>query len=461
MTILWVCDAEANATLEFGLSSAYGQTVTVSTTRINDQAFVYKGVIAGLQPGTTYHYRVTVDGTGTTDDRLFQTAPNTAPPFLFGVWSDSQGTNHVLGAPDPYEPTNAMMRHMVQQGVRLGVGVGDLTESGSVYSWVRMYYLDRVARYLGQSVPFFIAWGNHDGGAGAAIRKMADLPSGDRPGCTSGWGSYSFDYAGCHFICLDDDTLLDDVLVWLEQDLQSPASVNAKFTFLFTHEPPYCERWIDGNEGLRQYLVPLMLQYGVDACFSGHTHEYQRGYEDGTYLCTTGGGSWLDTAEPLTVDWPQIDLGGYTSIPGFNGGLVNEYVLMTVQNDTWFATVHAFQPDGAYIGVIDRFGPGHDLDYDGLSNIDEETLYFTDPASPDTDGDTLTDGDEVFARNGYATDPDKKDTDDDGVNDNVEIEWGTDPTNPNATPNLPAVGGSVLVLLTVVLAGAGAGIRRR
>ncbi|SED02676.1 hypothetical protein SAMN04489844_3506 [Nocardioides exalbidus] len=64
--------------------------------------------------------------------------------------------------------------------------------------------------------------------------------------------------------------------------------------------------------------------------------------------------------------------------------------------------------------------PG-DLDGDGLPN-DEETDRGTDPNNPDTDGDGLTDGEEV---NRYGTDPLKKDTDKDGLTDGQEVKGVT------------------------------------
>ena len=78
-----------------------------------------------------------------------------------------------------------------------------------------------------------------------------------------------------------------------------------------------------------------------------------------------------------------------------------------------------------------------DDDNDGLFNIIEE-IYGTDPRNPDTDGDRLTDYEEVYIT---GTDPLKYDTDDNGINDadddsdgdglsnREEIELGTDPCN--------------------------------
>lgn len=69
-----------------------------------------------------------------------------------------------------------------------------------------------------------------------------------------------------------------------------------------------------------------------------------------------------------------------------------------------------------------------DSDGDGLSDYDEIYIYGTDPLDPDTDGDGLTDYDEIFV---YGTDPLNPDTDGDGFTDGQEVEMGTDPLDPD------------------------------
>jgi len=64
-----------------------------------------------------------------------------------------------------------------------------------------------------------------------------------------------------------------------------------------------------------------------------------------------------------------------------------------------------------------------DTDLDGLTDVEETTLG-TDPYRADSDGDGLSDGDEVFL---YGTDPVASDSDGDGVEDGTEVEEGTDP----------------------------------
>ncbi|HLX07628.1 MAG TPA: Ig-like domain-containing protein, partial [Thermoanaerobaculia bacterium] len=64
-----------------------------------------------------------------------------------------------------------------------------------------------------------------------------------------------------------------------------------------------------------------------------------------------------------------------------------------------------------------------DPDHDGLTNL-EEFQNGTDPNNPDTDGDGLSDGDEVHV---YHTNPLLWDTDGDGISDGVEVQTGSNP----------------------------------
>ncbi len=74
-----------------------------------------------------------------------------------------------------------------------------------------------------------------------------------------------------------------------------------------------------------------------------------------------------------------------------------------------------------------------DTDGDGLSDGDEILSHFTDPLNPDTDGDGLSDGDEIHIHN---TDPLLADSDGDGYDDALEISEGTDPNDKKDFPSI-------------------------
>lgn len=86
--------------------------------------------------------------------------------------------------------------------------------------------------------------------------------------------------------------------------------------------------------------------------------------------------------------------------------------------DSW-AIAHGLDPNNPTM-------PMEDPDHDGLTNL-QEFQNGTDPHNPDTDGDGLTDGQEVLV---YHTSPLLPDTDGDGIPDGVEVTTGTDPLNP-------------------------------
>ncbi len=80
-----------------------------------------------------------------------------------------------------------------------------------------------------------------------------------------------------------------------------------------------------------------------------------------------------------------------------------------------------------------------DRDGDGLTNKQELIDFGTAIDDPDSDGDTISDGEEVASGDdGFVTNPLLPDTDGDGVRDGLEVSSGSDPTDP-ASLNLAAV----------------------
>jgi hypothetical protein len=88
--------------------------------------------------------------------------------------------------------------------------------------------------------------------------------------------------------------------------------------------------------------------------------------------------------------------------------------------DDW-KVAHGLDPNDPYVAM-------QDPDHDGLTNL-EEYQQGTDPNNPDTDGDGLSDGDEVHV---YHTNPLLWDTDGDGISDGVEVRTGSDPLDPKS-----------------------------
>ena len=119
---------------------------------------------------------------------------------------------------------------------------------------------------------------------------------------------------------------------------------------------------------------------------------------------------------------------GKTIITAQNEGATGT---LEIDVNTVVSTVGDGIPDSWKIAhgfsITDPTVAGQDPDHDGLTNL-EEFQHGTDPNNPDTDGDGVSDGDEVHK---FHTDPLNPDTDGDGLSDGDEIRLGTNPLNPD------------------------------
>src|SRR2546425_5664596 len=138
--------------------------------------------------------------------------------------------------------------------------------------------------------------------------------SGEAGGVASGTEAYySFNYANIHFVCLDsidsNRSPSGAMLTWLKADL---AANTRQWLIAFWHYPPYSKGSHDSDPDttstqMRQYVLPILDDYGVDLVLSGHSHSYERSYLlDGHY----GVSSTLTSAMIVDAGDARIDVNG-------------------------------------------------------------------------------------------------------------------------------------------------------
>jgi 3',5'-cyclic AMP phosphodiesterase CpdA len=159
-------------------------------------------------------------------------------------------------------------------------------------------------------VPLFGVLGNHEYSGSEKMWYYDFFAPPDNGSTANKEHWYAFTYGCARFIglnaCEGGDSFLpgSEQYQWLVNELQSAAFQNARWQFIWTHNPPYTsveqDNTVDAN--MRTYLVPLFEQYGVDLVFAGHNHQYERSQKAGIYYIVTGGGG-----APHHLDFPNLN----------------------------------------------------------------------------------------------------------------------------------------------------------
>jgi acid phosphatase type 7 len=281
--ICWVSQHPGSGVVEYGKTPELGRKET--DPRVRRRHVV---ALAGLDPGSTYHYRVGGVG-GSSPTGCFRTAPvGDDSRFSFAVVGDS-------GSGGKGQLAVAALLERLRPDLVLHTG-DVVYPAGQERHYDRRFFAPY--RNLIKTVPLFPVLGNHDvrKGDGAAFLENFHPPLGSS-GSTKRY--YSFDWGNTHFVALDSELYHRDrgsnpeeQRDFLEQDL---ATTRKRWKVAFLHRSPYGSSRHGGDEKVREDLEPLFVKHGVDLVFSGHDHVYERTVPitGVTYVVSGGGGRRL------------------------------------------------------------------------------------------------------------------------------------------------------------------------
>lgn len=166
---------------------------------------------------------------------------------------------------------------------------GDIVRHGTVEEYAE-YHMP-LMRDL-DPIPFIPAPGNHEEGPNHDFAAFKRIYGGVR---------FSFDYAGCRFVGVNNGDL--DKMGWgdlsyLEKELGKAPEVDHKFV-IFHVPPEFLENAVE-SDGMRGFawnakkFHRLMIEQEVDHVFSGHVHGFaSEVIDDVRYTITGGGGASL------------------------------------------------------------------------------------------------------------------------------------------------------------------------
>lgn len=118
---------------------------------------------------------------------------------------------------------------------------------------------------LDAGVPFYAALGNHDAPA---------IQINYKPFNMAGKRYRSFRKGDVDFFALDSTYMSTEQVRWVEKALSES---KAPWKIAYMHHPTYSSGKRHGSEvGLRAFIEPLFIKYGVSVVLAGHEHFYER-----------------------------------------------------------------------------------------------------------------------------------------------------------------------------------------
>lgn len=336
-TIRWRTDVPTTGLVKWGR----GARSTRSSLRSQALTTEHELRITGLLPDTVYYYALGA-GTdvleGNDKDHWFRTLPvaGTAKAMRFWVIGDSgtggDGSGRAERVRDAYLKS-PLFRH-ADGWLMLGDNAyGSGTDSEHQAAVFETY------RKILPNTPLWPTLGNHETyTVGVPYFDIFTLPTaGEAGGLPSGTEHYySFDFGNIHFVCLDSMESSrqpgSPMLTWLENDL---SATTQPWIIAYWHHPPYSRGTHNSDlEGelieMRQYVLPILENYGVDLVLSGHSHSYERSFLiDGHY----GPSNTLNASMVRDGGDGRIDgSGAYTKSDGAHRGAV--YTVCGVSGQT-------------------------------------------------------------------------------------------------------------------------------
>jgi parallel beta-helix repeat protein len=285
-------------TIRYGLTQAYGSTVTAFTPSpipFSSPGPFWEARLTGLQENTVYHYSI-----GNGPDHTFHTPPPLGTSG-FSVYAEGD-----IGDGSHYPNMLTLQNAIAADMPAFNLLVGDLTYGNTNGQAAVDTHFNNVMVWS-QDAAYMPAWGNHEWESPTDdlrnYKGRFDLPnqhtSPNSP-IPGGEDWYWFDYGNVRFIAYPEpwSGAWND---WATQagTVMDAAQANPNIRYIVTigHQPAYSSGYHAGEPTLKNAMDALgdtHSKYVLN--INGHSHDYERSYpQHGVTHITTGtGGSELE-----------------------------------------------------------------------------------------------------------------------------------------------------------------------
>jgi predicted phosphodiesterase len=290
MTVMWITNLPCYSWVEYGATQALGKkTHRVTNGIVEAYNRINRISLNGLQPGTTYYYRVcsreitgfepyklTYGNTIQSDIYSFTTAPEQPGSVSWLIMNDIHDR--------PYSIPH-LMKMNGNEPYDFVFFNGDIFDYQTSEQQIIDHMLQPCTDSFATQKPFLYVRGNHEtrGKYRSELVHYFSNPEGR--------SYYSFTHGPVHVTVLDTgedkpddtpvyagivdfDTYRQEQREWAAQVMQSRAFKKAPFRVVLMHIPPFYSGDWHGTMHCRELFNPLFNKYKIDLCISGHTHKH-------------------------------------------------------------------------------------------------------------------------------------------------------------------------------------------
>ncbi|MBE6746846.1 MAG: metallophosphoesterase family protein [Ruminococcaceae bacterium] len=238
------------------------------------ERYAHKVVADGLEPGTKYAYRVGDAQEGEWSDiGYFTTADTAEDEANFIVFADVQASN---------EENFKMAADVLKQAVNVmpeyefTVGLGDFVNDCTNEEWDSYF---RNFAFTNMNTTLVPVAGNHEGNLQwFKFNNMFNIGAVEGSNTMTGC-YYSFDWGDAHFAVLNTNDMYPmslEQINWLRNDMNAS---DAQWKVVLMHRALFSAgKNINKPDTLimREHLLPVIDELGIDVVFAGHDHMYFR-----------------------------------------------------------------------------------------------------------------------------------------------------------------------------------------
>ena len=285
INIQWRTNTSCNSEVRYSTSLS---TLSTAATIVTDPAIVTDHTITltNLQPNTKYFYSIGVIGSPiqSGSNNFFYTAPVNGSTNSLKFWVTGDfGTN----TSTQRSVRDAFLTNTSNQIVNGWLWLGDNAYSNGTDLEYQTKVFD-VYGSLFNKLTVYPAPGNHDyaqSGYLSSAARGTNFPYFSIFNIPTNSGTekyYSWNYGNVHFISLDSygsyNNSTSAMYNWLRNDLINNTQT---WTVVYFHHAPYSKGSHNSDSStemvdMRNNIIPLLEQYGVDLVLGGHSHIYER-----------------------------------------------------------------------------------------------------------------------------------------------------------------------------------------